>query len=53
MQLTRDNYYTPEADREFLSCSQYEEFLEDVYKRQLQYRFQNNAFRATVDVFQN
>lgn len=28
MQLTRDNYYTPEADREFLSCSQYEEFLD-------------------------
>lgn len=28
MRLTRDNYYTPEADREFLSCSQYEEFLD-------------------------
>lgn len=27
-QLTRDNYYTVEADREFLSCSQYEEFLD-------------------------
>ncbi len=28
LQLTRDNYYTPEADREYLSCSQYEEFLD-------------------------
>ena len=28
MKLTRDNYYTPEADREYLSCSQYEEFLD-------------------------
>ena len=28
MILTRDNYYTPEADREYLSCSQYEEFLD-------------------------
>lgn len=26
--LTRDNYYTVEADREYLSCSQYEEFLD-------------------------
>ena len=28
MKLTRDNYYTPEADRAFLSCSQYESFME-------------------------
>lgn len=28
MELTRENYYTPEADREFLSCSQYEDFLD-------------------------
>lgn len=28
MKLTRDNYYTPEADRAFLSCSQFESFLE-------------------------
>lgn len=27
MILTRDNYYTPQADREYLSCSQYEDFL--------------------------
>ena len=28
MELTRENYYTPEADRAFLSCSQYESFIE-------------------------
>lgn len=28
MELTRDNYYTPEADREYMSCSQYQDFLE-------------------------
>lgn len=28
MQLTRDNYYTPEADRAFFSCSQYQAFCE-------------------------
>lgn len=28
MQLTRDNYYSREADWEFFSCSQYEEFLD-------------------------
>lgn len=28
MELTRDNYYTPEADQEYLSCSQFESFLE-------------------------
>lgn len=27
MLLTADNYYTPEADKEYLSCSQYEDFL--------------------------
>ena len=27
MILTADNYYAPEADREYLSCSQYEMFL--------------------------
>lgn len=27
MELTRDNYYTPEANREFMSCSQYQSFL--------------------------
>lgn len=27
MELTRDNYYTPEADKYYLSCSQYEDFL--------------------------
>lgn len=27
MELTRDNYYTPEADREYMSCSQYQDFL--------------------------
>lgn len=27
MVLTRDNYYTPEADREYMSCSQYQSFL--------------------------
>ena len=26
MILTRDNYYTPEADREYMSCSQFEDF---------------------------
>ena len=28
MELTRDNYYTPEADREFMSCSQYQGWCE-------------------------
>ena len=28
MKLTRDNYYTPEADMSFMSCSQYQSFLE-------------------------
>lgn len=28
MELTRDNYYTPEADREYMSCSQYQSFCE-------------------------
>ena len=28
MELNRDNYYTPEADIEYMSCSQYEEFLD-------------------------
>lgn len=28
MELTRDNYYTVEADREYMSCSQYQSFLE-------------------------
>lgn len=28
MDLTRDNYYTPEADQEYMSCSQYEDFLD-------------------------
>jgi len=28
MQLTKDNYYTPEADREYMSCSQYQDFLD-------------------------
>lgn len=28
MQLTRDNYYTPEADWSYMSCSQYQSFLE-------------------------
>lgn len=27
MILTEDNYYTPEADREYMSCSQYQDFL--------------------------
>lgn len=27
MLLTADNYYSPEANREYLSCSQYEDFL--------------------------
>ena len=27
MKLTDSNYYTPEADREFMSCSQYQDFL--------------------------
>lgn len=27
MELTRDNYYTPEADIEYMSCSQYQSFL--------------------------
>lgn len=27
MVLTADNYYTPEADREYMSCSQYQDFL--------------------------
>lgn len=27
MKLTTDNYYTPEADREYMSCSQYQDFL--------------------------
>lgn len=27
-ELTRENYYTPEADQAYLSCSQYEAFLE-------------------------
>ena len=27
MQLTADNYYTVEADREYMSCSQYQDFL--------------------------
>ena len=25
MILTRENYYTPEADREYMSCSQFED----------------------------
>lgn len=28
MELTRDNYYTPEADWEYMSCSQYQSFCE-------------------------
>lgn len=28
MELTANNYYTPEADREYMSCSQYQDFLE-------------------------
>lgn len=28
MELTRENYYTPEADQNYLSCSQFESFLE-------------------------
>lgn len=28
MLLTRDNYYTPEADQEYFSCSQYQAFCE-------------------------
>lgn len=28
MVLTADNYYTPEADREYMSCSQYQRFCE-------------------------
>lgn len=28
MELTRDNYYTPEADREYMSCSQYQSWCE-------------------------
>lgn len=28
MELTRDNYYSLEADREYMSCSQYQGFLE-------------------------
>lgn len=28
LDLTRDNYYTPEADQEYMSCSQYEDFLD-------------------------
>lgn len=27
MELTRDNYYSPEADRKYMSCSQFEDFL--------------------------
>lgn len=27
MILTSDNYYSPEADREYMSCSQYQDFL--------------------------
>lgn len=27
MKLTAENYYTPEADREYMSCSQYQDFL--------------------------
>lgn len=28
LDLTSDNYYTPEADIEYMSCSQYEDFLD-------------------------
>ena len=28
MELTRDNYYTPEADKEYMSCSQYQDFMD-------------------------
>ena len=28
MKLTRDNYYTPEADWAYMSCSQYQSFME-------------------------
>lgn len=28
MELTKDNYYTPEADWEYMSCSQYQSFCE-------------------------
>lgn len=28
MELTRENYYTPEADWEYMSCSQYQGFME-------------------------
>lgn len=27
MILTSDNYYSPEADQEYMSCSQYQDFL--------------------------
>lgn len=27
MELTRDNYYSPEADREYMSCSLYQDFV--------------------------
>lgn len=27
MQLTSENYYSLEADREYMSCSQFEDFL--------------------------
>ena len=27
MELTGENYYSPEADRDYMSCSQYQDFL--------------------------
>ncbi|WP_164914423.1 PD-(D/E)XK nuclease-like domain-containing protein [Aminipila luticellarii] len=48
MKLTRDNYYTNEADKEYLSCSQYDAFMECEAKAlaSLQGRFQRKESEA-------
>ncbi len=50
MELTRDNYYSLEADREYMSCSQYQGFLECEAKQlaKLQGRWADEPSEAFV-----
>lgn len=50
MNLTRDNYYTPEADMDYMSCSQYEDFLscEAMAMAKLQKRHRREPSKAFV-----
>lgn len=50
MELTIDNYYTPEADKAYMSCSQYQGFLECEAKQmaKLQGRFMEEPTDALV-----